>query len=280
MIFKHPDTVPQMRSKPIHFHKKAKNIFGNIVVQTDKIIFASDIFVKHFCWDFQTCLSQIFLPTRGPGGPPWMGGPPISRNQSPPAETSRNQSPSAIGGGGGPPNRKNNGPGGGGAHTPSRNQPISVPVSHGGRGGTLSAGKSLAQGGWGQLPGGGAHRAPPPTPLQLENSWPRRQLPGAYGGGPQRGVPYRPGSVNSYGLGLGNSGIVYKQIGKGIVFERDFWKGFLKRLLGELRINASYFWENDFQKNPTLSPKCVPNQSIFTNKPKHIFGHIVVEKIR
>ncbi len=74
--------------------------------------------------------------------------------------------------------------------------------------------------------------------------------------------------------------IVYKQIGKGIVFERDFWKGFLKRLLGELRINASYFWENDFQKNPTLSPKCVPNQSIFTNKPKHIFGHIVVEKIR
>ncbi len=99
-------------------------------------------------------------------------------------------------------------------------------------------------------------------------------------GGPQRGVPYRPGSVNSYGLGLGNSGIVYKQIGKGIVFERDFWKGFLKRLLGELRINASYFWENDFQKNPTLSPKCVPNQSIFTNKPKHIFGHIVVEKIR
>ncbi len=245
IIFKHPDTVPQMRSKPIHFHKKAKNIFGNIVVQTDKIIFASDIFVTHFCWDFQTCLSQIFFADKGAWGAPMDGGAP--------------HQPKSV--------------------ATSRNQPKSVTISHRGGGGPFQLENRWPRGVGANFLGVGPI-GPPPTPLQLENSWPRRQLPGAYGGGPQRGVPYRPGSVNSYGLGLGNSGIVYKQIGKGIVFERDFWKGFLKRLLGELRINASYFWENDFQKNPTLSPKCVPNQSIFTNKPKHICGHIVVEKIR
>ena len=170
-----------------------------------------------------------------------MGGPPISRNQSPPAETSRNQSPSAIG-----------------AFQQENRRPRGVGANF------LGVGPI----------------GPPPLPFSLKIVGPGANFLGPMGGGPQRGVPYRPGSVNSYGLGLGNSGIVYKQIGKGIVFERDFWKGFLKRLLGELRINASYFWENDFQKNPTLSPKCVPNQSIFTNKPKHIFGHIVVEKIR
>ncbi len=131
MIFKHPDTVPQMRSKPIHFHKKAKNIFGNIVVQTDKIIFASDIFVTHFCCDFQTCLSQIFFADKGAWGAPMDGGAP--------------HQPKSV--------------------ATSRNQPKSVTISHrGGGGGTLSAGKSLAQGGWGQLPGGGAHRAPPHSP--------------------------------------------------------------------------------------------------------------------
>ncbi len=190
-------------------------------------------------------IPNFFCRQGGLGGPHGWGGPPsaeISRHQPKPAEISHHQ---PQGGGGGPFQLENRWPRGVGANF-------------------LGVGPI----------------GPPPTPLQLENSWPRRQLPGAYGGGPQRGVPYRPGSVNSYGLGLGNSGIVYKQIGKGIVFERDFWKGFLKRLLGELRINASYFWENDFQKNPTLSPKCVPNQSIFTNKPKHICGHIVVEKIR
>ena len=104
MIFKHPDTVPQMRSKPIHFHKKAKNIFGNIVVQTDKIIFASDIFVKHFCWDFQTCLSQIFFADKGAWGAPMDGGAP--------------HQPKSV--------------------ATSRNQPKSVTISHRG----LSAGKS------------------------------------------------------------------------------------------------------------------------------------------
>ena len=128
MIFKKSDTVPQMRSKPIHFHKQAQTHFRANCCRKDKIL--SIIFVKHFCWDFQTCLSQFFLPTRGPGGPPWRGGPPsaeISRHQPKPAEISHHQ-------------------------------------PQGGGGGTLSAGKSLAQGGWGQLPGGGAHRAPPHSP--------------------------------------------------------------------------------------------------------------------
>ncbi len=112
MIFKHPDTVPQMRSKPIHFHKKAKNIFGNIVVQTDKIIFASDIFVKHFCWDFQTCLSQIFFADKGAWGAPMDGGAP---HQPKSVATSRNQPKSVTishGGGGDPFSWKIVGPGG------------------------------------------------------------------------------------------------------------------------------------------------------------------------
>ncbi len=135
MIFKHPDTVPQMRSKPIHFHKKAKNIFGNIVVQTDKIIFASDIFVKHFCWDFQTCLSKNMLPTRGaPGGP--------HHQPKSVAIISRNPSPPAIGGGGAPSTWKTGGPG------------------------PLSAGERVPQAGLGQLPGayGGAPKGSPLSP--------------------------------------------------------------------------------------------------------------------
>ena len=95
MIFKKPDTVPQMRSKPIHFHKQAQTHFRANCCRKDKIL--SIIFVKHFCWDFQTCLSQFFFADKGAWGAPMEGGPPISRNQSPPAETSRNQSPSAIG---------------------------------------------------------------------------------------------------------------------------------------------------------------------------------------
>ena len=149
MIFKHPDTVPQMRSKPIHFHKKAKNIFGNIVVQTDKILFASDIFVKHFCWDFQTCLSQIFFADKGAWGAPMDGGAP--------------HQPKSV--------------------ATSRNQPKSVTISHRGGGGDPFSWKIIGPGGLGPTSC--------PTPLQLENSWPRRQLPGAYGGPPE-GSPLSP----------------------------------------------------------------------------------------